>query len=452
MRCSTLLSVAAAIISAPHALATDKYVYAHFIAGNAAGMTSDEWATDIAAAQKAGIDGFAMNIAPNDGNTDSVLETAYAAAETAGFSLFLSFDYLSNGVWSADSVISKINQYKDSSAYFNYEGSPLVSTFEGVDNTGDWESIKSSTGCFFIPDWASLGVSDFTSQSSIDGAFVWDAWPDGPSSMTTDNDESYMSALGGKPYMMAVSPWFYTNMPEYSKNWLWRGDTLWSDRWEQIIELQPAMVEILTWNDYGESHYIGPIHDSGIPSSVEYASGMPHDGWRSYLPYYIEAYKSNNATSTSTSTSNTTTNSYSASTSSSSSSSSSTDDKITYWYRLTPGSAGSTGGTTGNNAADGQTVYSPLVVSQDKIFASVYVTEASDVTIQVGENSASSFRATTSGVSTFSTSMNGQTGNVTFTVSRNGATVVSVTGPEITDTTTTGNLNFNAYVGSSEDL
>lgn len=30
-------------------------------------------------------------------------------------------------------------------------------------------------------------------------------------------------------------------------------------RWLEILELQPPFVEIITWNDYGESHYIGPL-------------------------------------------------------------------------------------------------------------------------------------------------------------------------------------------------
>jgi hypothetical protein len=44
----------------------------------------------------------------------------------------------------------------------------------------------------------------------------------------------------GLPYMMPVSPWFYTNLPGFGgKNWLWRGDDLWYDRWSQIIYNQP---------------------------------------------------------------------------------------------------------------------------------------------------------------------------------------------------------------------
>lgn len=58
---------------------------------------------------------------------------------------------------------------------------------------------------------------------------------------------------------MPVSPWFYANLPGYDKNWLWSSDDLWFDRWQEVWSFQPEWVEILTWNDFGESHYIGPL-------------------------------------------------------------------------------------------------------------------------------------------------------------------------------------------------
>ena len=38
------------------------------------------------------------------------------------------------------------------------------------------------------------------------------------------------------------------------------------DRWTQLIsaEHQPDYVEIITWNDFGESHYIGPLDDRQV--------------------------------------------------------------------------------------------------------------------------------------------------------------------------------------------
>ncbi|KAI3341366.1 glycosyl hydrolase family 71-domain-containing protein [Ustulina deusta] len=61
---------------------------------------------------------------------------------------------------------------------------------------------------------------------------------------------------------MPTSPWFFTHFGlevPYSKNWGFPSDTLWFDRWEQILELQPQYLEIVTRNDYAEFHYIGRL-------------------------------------------------------------------------------------------------------------------------------------------------------------------------------------------------
>jgi len=77
--------------------------------------------------------------------------------------------------------------------------------------------------------------------------------------MNTYTDAAYHVSLAGLLYMMPVSPWFYTNLPGYDKNWLWAGDELWFDRWQEVWSFQPEWVEIISWNDFGESHYTGPL-------------------------------------------------------------------------------------------------------------------------------------------------------------------------------------------------
>lgn len=60
----------------------------------------------------------------------------------------------------------------------------------------------------------------------------------------------------------AASAWFFTHFGDevpYSKNWVFPSDLLWYTRWREILALKPRFVEIITWNDYGESHYIGPL-------------------------------------------------------------------------------------------------------------------------------------------------------------------------------------------------
>lgn len=194
-----------------------------------------DWLFDIEEAQFAHLDAFALNFAASLKDLKP-LETAFAAAESAGFHLFLSFDYAGAGPFEKSDVIAIIDKFKSSSAYYMYNGKPLVSTFEGPGNAADWKDIKSKTGCFFIPSWSSLGAKEALKLGTPDGLFSWAAWPWGNQDMDTYVDASYLDYLGqarGKAYMMPVSPWFYTNLPGYDKNWLWRGMCLRERKWEE---------------------------------------------------------------------------------------------------------------------------------------------------------------------------------------------------------------------------
>lgn len=86
---------------------------------------------------------------------------------------------------------------------------------------------------------------------------------------------------------------------------LWRGDDFWYDRWMQVIYLTriqtelpaPTFAQIISWNDFGESHYIGPLNlkalyafDEG-QASFRYADGVHHTGFRRILPFVIKLAK-----------------------------------------------------------------------------------------------------------------------------------------------------------------
>jgi hypothetical protein len=142
------------------------------------------------------------------------------------------------------------------------------------------------------------------------------------------------------------------------------------------------------------------------------------------LPYYIDAYKSGSL------------------------STSGAAEKISYWYKLNPGLSGSADGTTGNNPSYQATV-SPELVTTDKIFLDVLVSAPSDVVVTIGSNTPTTLQATAAGINHFSVPYGSQVGAVTMQVMRNGAVVVSVTGPAITTTCLNGNVNWNAYVGTS---
>jgi glucan endo-1,3-alpha-glucosidase len=56
---------------------------------------------------------------------------------------------------------------------------------------------------------------------------------------------------------LAVSPWQFKDMS--GDGWVQLSDTLIKYRWEQAINtVKPDIVEIITWNDYGECGYVLP--------------------------------------------------------------------------------------------------------------------------------------------------------------------------------------------------
>lgn len=233
--------------------AAQKYAFAHIIVGNTAAHTQATWANDISLAQACGIDAFALNMGYPDSNVPTQVANAFAAAEANGgtFKLFFMFDYLGGGSpWPAtgsNSVVSYLQEYASSSAYFNYGTLPLVSTFEGVDNTGDWApggAVRSAVSVYFVPDWSSLGPSGISPYlNNIDGFFNWGMWPVGASNMTDTLDKQWQAAIGtGKTYMMGVSPWFF-HSASGGTDWVWRGDDLWADRWAETLDVNPEFVQ-----------------------------------------------------------------------------------------------------------------------------------------------------------------------------------------------------------------
>lgn len=407
--------------------------------GIANGNSIPEWANDIQLASAAHIDGFALNIGAQDPSNGPSLANAFiAASKFKNFKLFFNFDYEAQGPWAAGDVINLINTYKSNPSYFKYNGQPMVSTFEGTGNSGDWANIKSQTNCFFIPDWSSMGPQAAVSTGVVDGLFSWNAWPSGTNDMDTSIDQAYVNALQGKPYMMPVSPWFFTNLPGWGKNWLWQGGDLWYDRWQQVIQMNPKFVEIITWNDYGESHYIGPLRtdDFGLftygQAPYNYAAGMPHDGWRTFLPYVIDTYKNGVAPAI-------------------------PSEQVVSWYRLNPNTACATGGTTGNTASQGQTELPPSAVDVDAVYYSALLNSNANVDVTIGSTVISGTWRNTpnggSGIYHGSVPFNGLTGPVTVAVWRyvNGVKtpIAQVAGASITTDCENGIENWNAWVGSS---
>lgn len=122
----------------------------------------------MSGASASGIDGFALNIAAGRPGNAASLQNAFEAAKSvANFKLFFSFDYADNGAWAPADIESLLNQYGRDRSYFQYNGKPLASTFEGPGSAGDWTGIKAHTNAFFVPDWSSAGAAGAGKLQSV---------------------------------------------------------------------------------------------------------------------------------------------------------------------------------------------------------------------------------------------------------------------------------------------
>ena len=373
---------------------------------------------DMKRAKAAGIDAFALNIAKDD-YTDAQLNYAYESAANNDMKVFISFDYNYFETGENELVGAKLKEYCGKPGQLQVDGKCFVSSFNGDNDPNklfNAKTIRAAAGTelYLVPNLSPTGIRDLTSVDDIDGSFNWIGWdsnganraPTAESNVTTsDFDAKYTQWLGGKTYMAPVSPWFFTNFP--SKAWNFPGDLLWFRRWNEILALAPQMIEIITWNDYGESHYVGPDADTSKHSddgSSAWANGMPHGGWLEMAEPYIAAFKAG-AKEISVQ-----------------------EDKLVYWYRGSP------------KAACGS--FDGIDTLQDAVFVVALLKSAGTVTVSSGANT-QSFEAP-AGASAFQVAMG--TGKQVFGLQRDGAEVLGATGAkDIGDSCSP--VNLNAFVG-----
>jgi len=247
----------------------------------------------------------------------------------------------------------------------------------------------------------------------------------------TDTDDQYISglqALSGqvqardgqsskKAYMGAVSPWFFTHYGpnSFNKNFVFLADQhLYAKRWESIIGSRDQfdIVEIISWNDYGESHYVGPIKGAQ-PNSQAWTNGMNHTAWLELTQYYATAYKTGQYPTIE-------------------------KDQIFMWSR--PHSA---------NAQSPDPVPQPtnFQILEDAVWAVVMATAPSTVVLSVSSTSSMTFQVP-AGVSKLAIPIT-PGGTMKGVIQRNGQTIVELNPTEFTFQGSPQSYNFNAFVASA---
>ncbi|KAK7038792.1 hypothetical protein VNI00_010680 [Paramarasmius palmivorus] len=308
-----------------------KLVFAHFMIGITSNRHSTaDYTSDILLAKSFGIDAFALNIGL-DPYTDTQIDLAYAAASQNSFKVFISFDFNWYHVSQVSDIARKIAKYAHQPSQLRVDNQAFVSSFagDGLDVNALRAQVRAYGGgeIYFAPNihpgQANFGV--------VDGALNWMAWrnngnnkapsPGGRVVTVDEGDRQYHGVLGGKGYIAPLAPWFSTHFGgevPYSKNWVFPSDLLIYLRWVDILSMQPqpSFVEMITWNDYGESHYLGPLKSKHMDDGAsKWAYGMPHTGWLALSQPFIAAFKSNSPVLIPAHI---------------------TSEKLVYWYRVHP--------------------------------------------------------------------------------------------------------------------
>ncbi|KAJ5908733.1 hypothetical protein N7495_001415 [Penicillium taxi] len=419
--------------------APNRLVFSHFMMGiTSTRKSAADYDDDMKRAKALGIDAFALNIG-TDPFTEQQLEFAFESAATNSMKVFLSFDF---NWWKPEQVSTigqRIVKYASKPGQLMVDNKIFVSSFSG--DGLDVAALRAAVGkpIFFAPNFH---PSQGTNIAPVDGLLNWIGWPNnGENKAPTasqnvtvkDGDDVYIKALSGKAYIAPVSPWFFTHFGaevSYSKNWVFPSDLLWYNRWREVLSLGSRFIEIITWNDYGESHYIGPLSSPHTDDGASrWANDMPHSGWLDMSKPFIAAFKAG----------------------ASSPDKYITKDELIYWYRPAPrdvncdatdtcmGPANNGSGNYFEGRPDGWQSMS------DSVFVVSLLTAPASVTVNSG-GTVYNFDAP---AGAYAQAVPMHIGTQVFSVSRGGKDVLSGTSLKpIIDGCQCGLYNFNAYVGT----
>ncbi|KAI9058333.1 glycoside hydrolase family 71 protein [Trametes sanguinea] len=468
-----LLAAAAFVNAAPLKVARQsgvpKMVVAHHIVGLTAAFTVDDWTSDIQLAQANGIDGFALNVG-NDPFTNTQAQNAYQAAEqlNSNFKMFFSLDMSSFPCSTADDatkIRDLVSQFATRPAQLQVDGKAFVSTFAGEscnfghanDVPGGWRAEftqhpELAGKIHFVPSFFADPATFSTFTGVMDGTFAFNSgWPLSLSAAQApqllpgvdlnnvdaagetalqqiignfDQDNQAISGLANvqgsaHTYMAAAAPWFFTHFgaDTFNKNFIFDGDEhLWVSRWETLIANRDKvdLVEVVTWNDFGESHYIGPNNHGQLPPGSEaWVNGFDHQGWLDITNYFATQFKTGQAPAI-------------------------TKDQLVMWARPHP-----------KNATPNDPVGAPkdFQLFQDKLWAVVLATADGSLTLATSDTTSQTFQVK-AGVNKFSLDLS-PGGFMHGTLTRNGQTTIDLKPDNYTFNPNPPAFNYNAFVASA---
>ncbi|GAA5841517.1 hypothetical protein JCM11251_001247 [Rhodosporidiobolus azoricus] len=308
--------------------ASARAVFAHLMAGEVQAYSWEDHASDMRIAQEVGLDAFAFNSGHDQYDAEKVANVFKAAKET-GFKVFFSFDLLHFNQKNASNWIlyDYLQPYALREEYYKLDGKPVVSTFGGnqdgqyLNDASSFEeanaawndlldtarSFNPSIDCYFAPFWlkplwksTKSTVEDL--QLSAVGNWFGNGEIGGADNVTADADKQWHDAAvsRGIDYWAPISAHFSVHQVA-DRNYVYKGgDFLLPTHYSDLINLgesAPEYIEWITWSDWGESTYMGPLHDNADPpketlDTARYVDGHDHLPFARLAAYYNEWYKS----------------------------------------------------------------------------------------------------------------------------------------------------------------
>jgi glucan endo-1,3-alpha-glucosidase len=342
------------------------------MAGSAA--TEKDFAEEIRQAQSHGLDGFVLNCGSWDKepryHAYGKLIFAAASKLSTDFKLLFSADKLP-----LDETVAMVTEFYDHPNMYRFRGKPVLSTFAGGEKawTRAFLTPLAAAGkpVFFVPfffprDPIGRITERFTDRnlaqliadnSFVDGFFFFGASGQGDEIAQVSKKIGQAWHSAGKLYMAPVTP-YYCGLPQNNRVFESRGFEGMAAQWEAAINVGAQWVEIVTWNDWGESTYVASF---GSPSTTDLWNGnwgprLSHEAYLAASIYYIRWFKTGDR--------------------------SIHEDKLFWFYRLAPHSQPGQISPNGVNA-----IFSPNGADklEDRVFVTVFLTAAAQVNIASGD-------------------------------------------------------------------
>ena len=381
---------------------TPKLVFAHYMLITR--PPNGDYTNDIQLAKAAGIDAFAINYGGWNvdwNQQEGYLAKFYADAEANGYSVFLSIDTTS--VTDINMIIGLVNQYANSPAQLKINGEIMLSTFTGAPVAWNWTTDvidKIASPVLFIP--GSCGEDPSTLFSPTVGGKGPFPWIHPANTFEVEHDllDAYAAKQQstGKVWIASIAPWFFKRFGT-DTNWSHAQDeNIFLNRWLHLLDLQPDYIEIVTWNDYGESTYIGPLD---TVDQFCYWADLDHSAFLKITTKFIKHYKAGQDSSSLTIDPS--------------------EEDVFFFYRLQPAL---TLGTT-----DTLPLPSNASMLKDDVFVVTMLASPAQISMQSGNSPPNTWTAP-AGVSRV-WPIPWQLGNQTLTASRNGKVFVNKTGPAV---------------------